>query len=226
MKRWLKQQLSQRQYEIARMAAFEVKRWWCRCLTPRIVRTNQTQLHLGSGDRVLTGWLNVDMVNSDANIDLAMGRLPFPDSQFQEILTQHVVEHLSLHDELIPLMRECHRCLMPGGKLWISTPDMEKICRSYLESKCEDMIRDRKRRLPGWELGNVPPQHFLNDVFYQQSEHRNLFDFELLEWVLKEAGFSVVSRTTETDLISSLRGVPPRFDEYQSLYVCATKRVE
>lgn len=223
MKSTLKRKLSQRQYELLRMLSYEFKRWKCRMTSPAKYKTEHTQLHLGCGDRHLDGWLNVDMFGSDLNLDIARGRLPFEDGQFEVIVSQHVVEHLTIEDELIPLLKECHRSMQPEGAFWISTPDMEKVARSYIEQGNEDMIRDRQQRLPHWNLHGLPSQHFMNDMFHQQLEHRNLFDFPLLEWTLKQAGFASVERVTEADLLAQFPAFPTRNDDYQSVYVKATK---
>src|SRR5687768_9713613 len=131
MKNWLKRKLSQRQYELMRMLSYELKRLKCRIFASRSFNTNITQLHLGSGDRHVSGWLNVDLVGSDLNLDIANGKLPFKNDQFQSIVSQHVIEHLTIEDELIPLLKECYRSLKPGGSIWLSTPDMEKVAKSY-----------------------------------------------------------------------------------------------
>ena len=223
MKTYLKSKLSMRQYELLRMAAFEFKRWKCRVTAPKKFATELKQLQLGSGARPLKHWLNVDMIGSDLNLDIATGSLPFADNQFDVIVSQHVIAHLTLEDEFLPLLKECHRSLSEGGVIWLSTPDLEKVARSYVDHKNEDMITDRQQRIPDWNMGSIPSQHFMNDIFHQQLEHRNLFDLELLTWCLTEAGFKNVQRTDEKDLVEAHPEIPMRNDDYQSIYVRATK---
>ncbi|WP_149499024.1 class I SAM-dependent methyltransferase [Roseiconus lacunae] len=192
-------------------------------------------LHLGCGPRLIEGWLNVDITGSNFDLDLGDGNLPFPDSSFTAILSQHTIEHLHLTEELLPLLRECERVLQPGGQLWLSCPDIRKICVSYLDHNCEDLIDARQKRHSGWKQGsgwtldketkleNTPGSHFVNSVFFQAGEHRNLFDFELLRWLLDVAGFPAAERASEGELMSRFDGVPSRGDEEQTLYVRATK---
>jgi len=223
MKNWLKSKLSMRQYELMRMLAFEYKRWKCRLLAPGSFKTDKTKLQLGCGDRHLKNWLNVDMFGSDLNLDIATGKLPFESDHFSVIVSQHVVEHLTMEDELIPLFSECYRCLDKGGEMWISTPDMRKVAQSYIDHDSVDMIADRQTRLKGWNLDPYPSQHFMNDMFHQQLEHRNLFDFEMLQWMLNRVGFDLVERVNEADLLKTYPEIPVRNDDYQSVYVKAVK---
>src|SRR4029077_4956809 len=83
------------------------------------------RLHLGCGQRLVPGWVNADVTDSDADVDLASGQLPWPDSSFETVVSQHVIEHMELQGELIPLLREIGRVLEPGGEVWLSCPDLE-----------------------------------------------------------------------------------------------------
>lgn len=223
MKQYIRKRLSQRQYELARMLSYEWKRFKCRIGAPKRYETDHVRLHLGCGDRHLSEWLNVDLWNSDLNLDIADGKLPFLDAQFEVIVSQHVIEHLTIQDELIPLLEECYRVLKPGGRIWLSTPDMEKVAKSYLEHGCSDMVADRRERLPHWNLEGMPDRQFMNDMFHQQLEHRNLFDEALLSWTLNQAGFTEMQRSDEGELLREFPNFPPRNDDYQSIYMIARK---
>ena len=75
----------------------------------------ETMLHFGCGSRKVKGFLNVDLVASDLNLDLGAGYLPWKSSVFNCAVSQHFIEHLSLGDELIPLLQEVRRTLRGGG---------------------------------------------------------------------------------------------------------------
>jgi predicted SAM-dependent methyltransferase len=197
----------------------------------------QSKLHFGCGSQYIQGWLNVDLMNSDYDIDLACGRLPWKVGVFDAAIGQHVVEHLELVTEFIPLLRELHRVLKPGAEIWLSCPDIEKVCRSYLEHNMVNLLEDRKKRFPCYSLGEIPTQHMINDIFHQCSEqnalygfkplnwtlgeHKNLYDFTLLEWALTGTGFTEVKRVVESDFLSRFPEFPPRNDDLQSIYVRA-----
>jgi SAM-dependent methyltransferase len=60
------------------------------------------------------------------------GPLPFADATFDAAYALHVIEHLTPAGGAA-FIKELHRVLKPGAVVRISTPDMEDICRSYLQ---------------------------------------------------------------------------------------------
>ena len=106
-----------------------------------------SKLHLGCGKRIIKNFLNVDLQNSEINIDLTSRKLPFPNETFEVILSQHVIEHLDLHLELEPLLKELHRVLKETGFIYLSCPCIKKICESYINDGCKTLVESRKKRL-------------------------------------------------------------------------------
>lgn len=188
----------------------------------RPARIVHDRLHFGCGSRKVDGWLNVDLVNSDQDVDLSQN-LPWPSGQFQAVVSQHVIEHLELHRELLPLLREIRRVCSPGAEVWLSTPDLAVICRSYETSKGADLLKDRVTRYPDWAkvMHDVPASHMVNHLFHQMGQHKNLLDFELLAWALDRAGFVNCERVNEQKLRDRFPEFPVRNDDWQSLYVRA-----
>jgi SAM-dependent methyltransferase len=60
-----------------------------------------------------------------AECDIERQPLPFPDDSFDEILFNEVFEHLRI--DLLFTMDELRRVLRPGGRLWLSTPNVRSI---------------------------------------------------------------------------------------------------
>lgn len=168
----------------------------------------------------MSGWLNVDVVDSEFDIDLASTPLPWRDQAFSAAVGQHVVEHLDLESELLPFLEELHRVLDEEGELWLSCPDMAKVLRSYVDHDMEDLIWDRRSRYP-YDLNGLPNSQMVNDLFHQGGEHKNLFDFELLSAVLEQVGFRNPRRVQESALLDRFPEFPPRNDDAQTLYVAA-----
>jgi hypothetical protein len=192
------------------------------------------KLHFGCGKRRIPGWVNTDLANADVCWDISTGTLPWGPNVFSHAMSQHVIEHLDIETELLPLLKELHRVLEPTGRLWLSCPDMEKICHSYCNNKMQDLIDDREKRArtvwgAEWSLDKVntipnnPSSNMFNSIVYQGHEHRNIFDFDLLKWLLDHAGFRAVTRISEADLLADFPEIPQRLDDAQTLYVVASK---
>lgn len=200
---------------------FDAMRAWARIRHGRRVAPPSDRLHFGCGARRVAGWLNVDVAESEYDVDLGGGSLPWKDDSFRAVVGQQVIEHLELDSELLPLLSELRRTMVDGGELWLSTPDMEKVCRSYFEHRGADLIEDRRTRFPTFSLGDRPSQHMINVYFHQGSEHRNLFDFDLLAWALDRSGFSECTRVDEARLLERFPEFPARNDDCHALYVRA-----
>lgn len=57
--------------------------------------------------------------------DIEIEKLPFADGSFDEVLLNEVFEHLRI--DPIFTMEEIQRVLRPGGRLWLSTPNLRSL---------------------------------------------------------------------------------------------------
>lgn len=185
------------------------------------------RLHFGCGGVRVEGWLNVDLGGADLDVDLSAGRLPWAPDVFEAAVGNHVIEHLDLESEALPLLFELHRVIRPGGRIWLGCPDMRRLCRAYLEDGMASLVADRVRRRGNSGIGRLPDRYLLNDLFHQRgprrSPHKNLFDFELLRWALEQAGFAGVEEVDPAALARRYPEFPDRADGAQSIYVRAVK---
>lgn len=69
---------------------------------------------------------NIDHVGDALN----MSR--FDDKTFDEIYASHILEHFDFTGSLQTALKEWHRVLKPEGKLYISVPDMDILCKLFL----------------------------------------------------------------------------------------------
>ena len=178
----------------------------------------RAKLHLGCGGRIVKGWVNVDVAGSDIDVDLGGGRLPFENSVFVSVVCQHVIEHLDIESELIPLLQELRRVSREGAVLWFSTPDMRRVAEEYHSTECRSLVEDRVERFP-YRYEDFPSQQMMNHYFHQGSEHKNLFDFSLLKWLLECQGFGEVESSKEEKLLEENPEFPERKDGFSTLYV-------
>ena len=184
--------------------------------------TDSDQLHLGCGRRHVPGWLNTDVQGSDFDIDLACGWLPWHDNVFSVVVCQQVIEHLDLFSELLPLLGELRRVSQPGAVIWLACPDMAKICEAYTIDLGAKLVEKRLGRWPDFTLEGAPTQHIINTFFHQSGEHKNLFDFPLLEWALHSAGFESCVQRNERELLERFPEFELRGDDDCSIYVSAS----
>ena len=99
------------------------------------------RLNLGCGDKILPGYVNVDVAPSrkDAVPDVLCDLrelTPFADDSADEVLAVHVVEHF-WRWEIVDVLREWVRVLKPGGTMVVECPN--------LLTACEELLKDPDR---------------------------------------------------------------------------------
>lgn len=142
------------------------------------------KLHIGGKVRT-EGWEVLDAlpgphVNHVCNAnDLSI----FPDNTFAEIYASHVVEHLDYKDELSATLIEWGRVLLPGGKLYVSVPDLDIL---------SGMILDRARL-------SVEERFFVMRMIFgghgdQYDYHVTGLNEDFLRVFLRTAGFINITK--------------------------------
>jgi SAM-dependent methyltransferase len=94
------------------------------------------KLNLGCGDKILAGYVNVDVAPSRAgkkpDVICDLHRLEsFEDGAAEEILAVHVVEHF-WRWEIVDVLREWARVLKPGGSMILECPNLLSACQQFL----------------------------------------------------------------------------------------------
>jgi len=92
-------------------------------------------VNIGCGRHYAAGWKNFDIQpysNEVLKHDI-LERLPLGDESCTLVYHSHVLEHLPRW-QAPHFLRECFRVLRPGGVLRVVIPDLEVICRLYLEN--------------------------------------------------------------------------------------------
>lgn len=165
------------------------------------------KLHIGSGPRVLSGWINLDLhyepfenylkyygdeyypkeIRGDKHdfyqIDITKEKLPFPDNSVQVIFHEDFVEHICQRDQ-IAFLAETLRVLKKGGVHRINTPNLLSSMRDH---------SDFSKGFSG--------------VYFQEwdkNHHKNLFTPSTLEELALMVGYSRVVFNSRNKSISKL----------------------
>lgn len=143
------------------------------------------------------GWRNYDIVNLSEfakrngyifeQLDVRKG-LPYDSSSVDLIFSSHLIEHLD-ENEVIKLLKDCHRVLKPGGVLRIATPDACKLMRDYING----VIREYRHINKGVEKAETDIEALLHLLF---AGHKTVFDEEKLFQIIKETNFTDVEKTS------------------------------
>lgn len=220
--------------EVISMLRFEFKAFKIRLskkINPFFVQKIKTAIqgenlsvNIGAGPTGKKDWVNIDMDNHK-NISFVYDcrrNLPFRNSTVARIRCEHVLEHLDLNKEVYLFLKECLRSLQKNGVLRIIVPDIEIFINAYYKKDVNEWGK------LGWNINKLPdgmktPAYILNHVFRQDGEHKFGYDFETLELILKEIGFSkVIKQSFQKSIDNQLIDDHPEHQTY-SIYVDAVK---
>ena len=147
---------------------------------PRFLQGSTLNLNLGSGSNSKPGWLNIDLYDPGADLQLDLREpWPFPDGSVSHIYSEHVFEHLDFQDEVPHFLSESFRVLRIGGLFDVGVPDTEWPLGAWGNPNHE-YWPFAKAILPQWcethlDLINY---HFRQDKLH--GEHKYAWDEETL----------------------------------------------
>ena len=181
----------------------------------------EIRLHVGSGGRVLPGWLNTEYAVYDgcAFLDITQP-LPFAAGAVELILAEHVIANLP-KDGTVSFLRESYRCLRPGGILRLSTPNLTALSRALITDDLENVksvLLKRHQRLfrPGEDITFCD---LVNDIHYLWG-HKYLYTEEELFHQLRNAGFTQIERSRFGESSDSrLVGLDQHQDSLEMAYI-------
>lgn len=148
------------------------------------------RLHVGCGVQIIPGFVNMDADASIPGVDVT-GSVEdlsqFAESEFDEIYLSHVLEHVP-YAQVPRVLAGLHRILSQGGALRISVPDLDRICRLYVEHI--DWFAPPHTPWLGVLYGGQ-----VNDYDF----HKGGFNFRYLEGLLRASGFASVTEVPPTE---------------------------
>ncbi|MEM7164402.1 MAG: methyltransferase domain-containing protein [Planctomycetota bacterium] len=228
MARWTRYILPHGVRRLGRPIFSEAKlfaRVWLNVLLPwrllryrRIINQPIQNVHFGCGSRLFPGWTNVDMnKKGDFTADLREG-LPFRDESVQLMYSEHTLEHFYREHDGPWLLRECLRCLVPGGTLRITIPDAAAYIAYYTgDLEDEETAADMKSthsRFHGTRMDVV------NSAFRWKHQHFYMYDAETMTKLLEEIGFvDVERRDFASSSVPELESVDAPMRRFGTLYM-------
>jgi predicted SAM-dependent methyltransferase len=110
---------------------------------------------------------------------------------------EHFLEHIT-PEEAVRWLREVRRLLAPGGVVRVTTPDLARYVRGYLEESDAfyALHRERTARL-GFPPMETRKAWMLNQIF-QYWGHRWIYDADEVRHVMRQAGFEPERVTVQT----------------------------
>ena len=162
-------------------------------LTADLAETRHRRANVGSGICPLAEYTNVDRDQSATNVDIvaAVPPLPFETASLDDIYAGHFVEHLT-PEEASVFLTECHRCLVPGGRLGIVVPDTREIVRRYLRGGADYVEFPEGTRNHIADLDAVCRLFLYSTTLGQSTPHRWSYDQLTLFRLMERHGFDVI----------------------------------
>ena len=190
------------------------------------------KLHIGCGDHLLDGWLNVDLFPESPivlHLD-ATEPFPFGNEEFDFVFSEHMIEHVS-YAQGAHMLSECYRIMRNNGKIRISTPDLAFLIALYKEGK-SDLQKEYMKWATDQFIGSAPScaDTFVINNFVRDWGHQFIYDEKTMAAALKKAQFSRVTRCdlgeSEEDALRNLENkqrMPEAFLRLETMTVEATK---
>ena len=118
------------------------------------------KLNLGCGDKLINGYINVDLVTEragvtpDVNCDIR--KLTVFDTDYaDEILAVHVIEHF-WRWEVEDILAEWVRVLKPNGRLILECPNLISACEEFLKDPEAGSSPNQKGQKTMWVFYGDP----------------------------------------------------------------------
>jgi predicted SAM-dependent methyltransferase len=200
-----------------------------------IQTANINKLHVGCGNVILDGWLNIfldhreeygRLIKEGQAFKLNYNLLkPWPvDNQAIRFISgSHFIEHLDLNDG-IKFLKEAYRVMQSGGIIRLSCPDLEIYARHYVNGNKEFFNHPLIREWCTFKNAQTPGEIFIAKAYDSGLSHRWFYDLDSLKHILELTGFKNIRRCQRLEgQMLELARLEPKERELETLYVEATK---
>jgi len=158
-------------------------------------------LNIGCGDLIQKGWINIDHYprRPEAFYFNVLNPLPIDDQTVAHINAEHFLEHMEYSDA-VTFLGECHRILKTSGTMRIVVPDAERYMRAYVVN--DATFFENLKDLGGTREFLPTKDAICNQMFRMNGFHRFAWDFETLEYVTRQIGFTAIRKSHHNDSLS------------------------
>lgn len=184
----------------------------------------KTYLHVGCGPIHFNSteswkWVNIDNEpshNPDFCYDCLHLNELYYSGTIDAIYSCHHLEHMKYPDDVNKFLKLSYDLLKPRGILRLAVPDLHTAATEYLHGDARKLYGPEFK---GYYYKDCPAERFM--YWSREWQHTVLFDFQLLESLLKDAGFTKIRKCYPND--TEIEGFS--YDRYlsESLYVEAVK---
>jgi len=155
------------------------------------------KLHIG-GKQEKEGWSILNIQKKDG-VDF-LGDISdlsqFQENSIQEIYASHVVEHID-QKNIKKTLKGIYRILKDEGKFYVSVPDLDILCRIFIEKNAPLKVK----------------YHVMRMMFGGQTDkfdyHYFGWNFEFMNNYLLEAGFKRIERVKTFDIFDDTSSFAP-----------------
>jgi len=152
-------------------------------------------LNIGCGPNILNDFINLDymwMPGVDLVWDITKG-IPFENSYFSGIYSEHCLEHLSYQQAKL-LLGEIFRLLKPSGLLRIVVPDANLYLQIYQQQQSgKDVSFPYGQTAHDIDDKQITSMMVVNSIFRGHG-HLYAYDYETLKVLLEDKGFISVKQ--------------------------------
>jgi SAM-dependent methyltransferase len=195
----LRPDVAKQLFDLPKVAVAEYRRL---ITSPRLIESymqshSVRKLQLGAGPNNLPDWLNTDIEldKDQAFLDVSQ---PFPlkEKSTNYIFSEHLIEHIT-YEQALTMLAECHRILVPGGKVRIATPNLNKFIQLFQEPNADELRQYMKRKV-AWHswADTVDPQCYILNHQLRDWGHQFVYTPKLLRDSMERAGFHNIREWT------------------------------
>ena len=155
------------------------------------------KLHIG-GEEKKEGWkiLNIQQKPDVDFIGDITDLGQFDDNSIEEIYASHVVEHVA-QKKVETTLKGIHRVLKDSGKFYVSVPDMDILCKIYLDPKAPLKVKYHTMRMMfGGQVDDFDFHYFG-------------WNFQFMNEFLLKAGFKKIERVKSFSLFNDTSDFAP-----------------